>query len=37
VYTPSLSAGYNKICVLPPAGDLKIEESTNCLEIVYVP
>ncbi|HET9622909.1 MAG TPA: hypothetical protein VFP84_16165, partial [Kofleriaceae bacterium] len=37
VYTPALSAGYNKICVLPPAGELTLEESTNCLEIVYVP
>jgi hypothetical protein len=38
VYTPSsLSVGYNKICILPPGGDLKIDESTNCLAVVYVP
>lgn len=37
VYTPSLSVGYNRICVLPPGGDLKIDESTNCLAVVYVP
>ncbi|HEX4420678.1 MAG TPA: hypothetical protein VH165_22340 [Kofleriaceae bacterium] len=35
--TPSLSPGFNRVCVLPPGGTLTNEESTNCLDLVYVP
>jgi hypothetical protein len=35
--TPSLSPGYNRVCVLTPGGNLTNDESTNCLDLVYVP
>ena len=37
VISPALFAGYNRICVVPPSGSLTIVESTNCIELAYVP
>ena len=35
--TPALSSGYNRICVSPPTGDPSILESSNCIDLAYVP
>lgn len=35
--TPTLSIGYNRVCVTPPLGNPTIEESSNCIDIAYVP
>jgi len=37
IITPALRTGYNHICVMPPGGSLTLAESTNCLDIAYVP
>jgi hypothetical protein len=37
VITPTLVLGYNRICVTPPGSTPDIVESTNCLDIAYVP
>lgn len=34
---PTLNAGYNRVCVTPPLGNPTILESTNCIDIAYVP
>lgn len=34
---PTLNVGYNRVCVTPPLGNPSISESTNCIEIAYVP
>jgi hypothetical protein len=34
---PTLTVGYNRVCVTPPAGNPTILESTNCIDIAYVP
>jgi hypothetical protein len=33
----SLVAGFNRVCVTPPMGRLTTVESTNCIDIAYVP
>jgi hypothetical protein len=37
IITPALRTGYNHLCVMPPGGSLTLLESTNCLDIAYVP
>lgn len=39
IYTPrmALNAGYNQICVTPPAGNPTLTESANCISVAYVP
>lgn len=37
VITPTLVPGYNQVCVTPPGITPDILESTNCLDIAYVP
>lgn len=37
VITPTLVSGYNRVCVTPPGSTPDIVESTNCLDIAYVP
>lgn len=34
---PTLTVGYNRVCVTPPKGDPRVAESTNCIELAYVP
>ena len=34
---PTLNPGYNRVCVTPPLGNPSIAESTNCIDIAYVP
>jgi hypothetical protein len=35
--TPTLKAGYNKMCAWVPSGSPDIPESVNCVELVYLP
>jgi hypothetical protein len=35
--SPILTFGYNRLCVTPPNSDPTILESTNCIDIAYVP
>ncbi len=35
--TPTLKAGYNKMCAWVPNGSPDIPESVNCVELVYLP
>jgi hypothetical protein len=37
IITPALRPGYNRICILPPGGNTNLLESTNCIDIAYVP
>ncbi len=33
---PTLSAGYNRICVTPN-NHVAVEEATNCIDLAYLP
>jgi hypothetical protein len=35
--SPTLTFGYNRICVTPPSSNPGLVESANCIDMAYVP